>query len=74
MSNSITNGLSAGAVSAVGSYLMPDATSLTTVALASAEAAGDPDGATPDGAADPDGVANSSAQQAGYGVAPGAGL
>src|SRR6188508_3815019 len=59
LSNSITNGLSAGAVSAVGSYLMPDAVSLTTVALASPEAPGDPDavgepdGVAPLGAGDP---------------------
>ena len=70
----MTNGLSAGAVSAVGSNLMPDATSLTTVAFGVGRGRGRPDGVAPDGAAEPDGVANSSSQQAGYGVAPGAGL
>jgi hypothetical protein len=59
---------------------MPEAVIVTFSPLAGSDAAGDPvdpDGAAPDGAA-PDGAAdgwaNSSAQQAGNGVAPGAGL
>src|SRR3954467_10024308 len=87
-SKSMTNGVSAGAVTVGVVNAIPDATTFTDWPAPPPDAAGEPDraapgGAAPDGAADegapdapgdPDGDANSSAQHAGYGVAPGAGL
>src|SRR6188472_2846288 len=91
-SKSMTNGVSAGAVTFGVVKAMPEATILTVApvspeAAGDPEAAGEPDGAAPDAAGEPDGAApdaagepdaagaaNSSDQQAGYGVAPGAGL
>ena len=56
-------------VSAAFVHLSPDAWSATLGAFGSSDAAGDPDGPGDDA-----GVSNSFDQQAGYGVAPGAGL
>ncbi len=86
LSNSMTNGASAGAVSSVVVNLIPWATSGTTVAFALPDGADVGGGAPEPGtgaAGDPSGsrrtarpmrCLNSSAQHAGYGVAPGAGL
>src|SRR6185369_2512376 len=95
LSKSMTNGVSAGAVTCGVVNAMPDAVILTADPVspeaagdpeaagepeaagapdgAAPDAAGEPDGAAPDAAGEPEGVANSVVQQAGYGVAPGAG-
>src|SRR6476619_2454307 len=73
LSKSMTNGASAGAVTSGVVNAIPEATTFTADPVA-LEAAGEPDGAAPDAAGEPEGVANSSDQQAGNGVAPGAGL
>jgi hypothetical protein len=75
LSKSMTNALSAGAVTVGVVNVIPDAVTLTSGAFAAPEAvaAGDPDGA-PDGAPDPAGVLFSSDHHAGKGVAPAAGL
>ena len=65
LSKSMTNALLAGAVMVGVVNATPEATTLTCGAFASTEAAG---------AGDPDGAAKASDQQAGNGVAPGAGL
>jgi hypothetical protein len=67
LSNDSTHGLPTGAVTSLVVNWMPCAAMVTFSAFAGAEASGD---APPDAC----GLLNSSAQHAGYGVAPGAGL